>query len=132
MPTQREHLALDSGFVAQGYCMPCFTDREVAQAHERIAMQQALGLDVRWVDGDEFDALNPAVAPGPHLGSSYAPGDGYIDPPRNVLAYTAALFTAASRCASGTAFTGLRGLDGGGVSVVRHRRRDRSRPDASC
>ena len=73
-------------------------------------MQQALGLDVRWVDADEFDALNPAVAPGRTLGSSYAPGDGYIDPPRNVLAYTSALVSSGVEVHEGTAFTGLRGL----------------------
>jgi len=115
--TQHEHLALHSGFVAQGYCMPCFTDREVAQAHERIAMQQALGLDVWWVDGDQFDALNPAVAPGRTLGSSYAPGDGYIDPPRNVLAYTSALVSSGVEVHEGTAFTGLE-ASGGGVTAV--------------
>ena len=38
-------------------------------------------------------SMNPAMARGQTLGGSYAPGDGYIDPPRNVLAYTAALFT---------------------------------------
>ena len=37
------------------------------------------------------------MARGMTLGGSYAPGDGYIDPPRNVLAYTAALFTAGVR-----------------------------------
>jgi len=26
---QRDELPLDSGFVAQGYCMPCFTEGEV-------------------------------------------------------------------------------------------------------
>jgi sarcosine oxidase subunit beta len=114
---QREHLAVDSGFVAQGYCMPCFTDDEVAQAQERIAMQQGLGLDVRWVEADEFDALNPAVAPGRTLGSSYAPGDGYIDPPRNVLAYTAAIVTGGVDVHEGTAFTGFE-ASGAAVSVV--------------
>jgi sarcosine oxidase, subunit beta len=115
--TQREHLALDSGFVAQGYCMPCFTQTEVEQAHERIAMQQALGLDVSWVDGDHFDALNPAVAPGRTLGSSYASGDGYIDPARNVLAYTSALVSSGVEVHEGTAFTGYE-ASGGEVSVV--------------
>src|SRR4029079_7445642 len=47
---QQEVLGIDSGFVAQGYFMPCFTEAEVDQAHRRIAMQQGLGLDVRWVD----------------------------------------------------------------------------------
>ena len=38
---QQDRLGIDSGFVAQGYFMPCFTEAEVAQAHARIAMQQA-------------------------------------------------------------------------------------------
>ena len=104
---QRERLGIDSGFVAQGYFMPCFSEREVADARARIAMQQSLGLDVRWVDPDELDELNPAMGPGMTMGGSYAPGDGYIDPPRNVLAYTAALFTSGVRVLEHTAFTGL-------------------------
>ena len=75
------------------------------------------GLDVRWVDADEFDALNPAVAPGRTLGSSYAPGDGYIDPPRNVLAYTVGPGHSGVEVHEGTAFTGLE-TAGGRVSVV--------------
>jgi sarcosine oxidase subunit beta len=114
---QHEHLSVDSGFVAQGYCMPCFTDLEVLQAHERIAMQQGLGLDVWWVDADEFDARNPTVAPGRTRGSSYAPGDGYIDPPRNVLAYTSAMMAAGVEVHEGTAFTGFE-TSGSDVSVV--------------
>jgi len=104
---QREELGLDSGFVPQGYFMPCFSDAEVEQAHTRIAMQQQLGLDVRWVGPEEFDGMNPAVRPGQTLGASYAAEDGYLDPPRNVLAYTAALVTAGVRVCEGTAFTGL-------------------------
>jgi len=104
---QQERLGIDSGFVAQGYFMPSFSEGEVAEAHDRIAMQRALGLDVRWVGPDELDDLNPAMARGETLGGSYAPGDGYIDPPRNVLAYTAALFTSGVRVLERTAFTGL-------------------------
>jgi sarcosine oxidase, subunit beta len=104
---QRERLGIDSGFVAQGYFMPCFSDREVAEARDRIAMQQRHGLDVRWVGPDELDDLNPSMARGMTMGGSYAPGDGYIDPPRNVLAYTTALFTSGVRVLEHTAFTGL-------------------------
>jgi sarcosine oxidase subunit beta len=115
---QQERLGIDSGFVAQGYFMPCFNDGEVEQARRRIAMQQALGLDVRWVNADEMDAMNPALAPGLTLGASYAAGDGYLDPPRNVLAYTTALFMGRVRVCERTAFTGLV-LDGGRVAGVR-------------
>ena len=115
--SQHERLGIDSGFVAQGYFMPCFSDREVAEAEARIAMQQGLGLDVRWVGPDELDGMNPAMADGRTLGGSYAPGDGYIDPPRNVLAYTAALFTSGVQVVEHTAFTGLL-REGGRVTGV--------------
>jgi sarcosine oxidase, subunit beta len=115
---QQELLGIDSGFVAQGYFMPCFADAEVARAHERIAMQQSLGLDVHWVGSDEVDSMNPAMAPGQTLGASYAEGDGYIDPPRNVLAYTAAVFGAGVRVCERTAFSGLM-AEGGRVTGVR-------------
>ena len=114
---QRDELVIDSGFVEQGYCMPCFSAAEVVAAHDRIAMQQRLGLDVRWLEPAEFDELNPSVAPGLTLGSSYAPGDGWIDPPRNVLAYTAALVTSGVEVHEGVAFTGL-GTAGGAVTTV--------------
>ena len=111
--SQRERLRIDSGFVAQGYFDAVLQPSDkVAEAHDRIAMQQALGLDVRWVDSDEFDEMNPAMATGMTLGGSYAADDGYIDPPSNVLAYTAALFARrGARSSSVPAFTGLH-LDG--------------------
>ncbi len=115
---QAAELGIDSGFVAQGYYMPCFTPDEVAQAHRRIAMQQSCGLDVSWVGPEEFDAGNVNLAPGRTLGASYAAGDGYIDPPRNVLAYTAALFTAGVEVQERTAMTGLV-VAGGRVTGVR-------------
>ena len=60
---QRDHYPLDSGFVAQGYLMPCFTEAEVAAAHDRIALQRSLGLDVEWLDPDEIDRRATGLAP---------------------------------------------------------------------
>ena len=114
---QHDVLGIDSGFVAQGYFMPCFSEREVAEARSRISMQRQLGLDVRWVGPDELDGLNPAMAPGRTMGGSYAPGDGYIDPPRNVLAYTTALFAAGVDVRERTAFVGLAPGSGAVVAV---------------
>jgi sarcosine oxidase subunit beta len=115
--SQRDLLGIDSGFVEQGYFMPCFTEAEVGPARARIEMQQRVGLDVRWVEPAEFDAMNPAMADGMTLGSSYAAGDGYIDPPTNVLAYTAALFAAGVGVFEHTAFTGLDLADGSVVGA---------------
>src|SRR6185437_10900944 len=115
---QAAELGIDSGFVAQGYHMPAFSPAEVSTAKARIAMQQECGLDVTWLEPDAYDAANPNVAPGRTMGASFAAGDGYIDPPRNVLAYTAALFMAGVDVRERTPMTGLV-LDGGRVTGVR-------------
>src|SRR5215472_288925 len=47
---QREEIGTDSGFVAQGYLLPCFTEAEVDAARQRMAMQVSLGIAVRWLD----------------------------------------------------------------------------------
>jgi sarcosine oxidase subunit beta len=112
-----ERFPLDCGFVAQGYLMPCFTDAEVQQAHERIALQRTLGLEVEWLSGADIDARDTGLAPGATLGASYAPGDGYIDAPRNVLAYAAALTACGVEVRERCAFTGLRTTGGRVVGV---------------
>ena len=115
--SQRDRYPLDSGFVAQGYLMPCFTDAEVSAAHDRIALQRSLGLDVEWWDGDEVDRRATGLAPGATRGASYAAGDGYIDAPRNVLAYTAALVALGVEVREHRSFTGLRVEGGRAVGV---------------
>ena len=112
-----DRFPLDCGFVAQGYLMPCFTDAEVEQAHERIALQRTLGLEVEWLSGAAIDDRRTGLAEGATLGASYAPGDGYIDAPRNVLAYTAALTAHGVDVRERCAFTGLRRAGGRVVGV---------------
>ena len=99
---QRDELGIDSGFVEQGYCMPCFTDgrgRRGARADRHAA--------ARWGSTCAGSSRTSSTSSTRRsrractLGSSYAPGDGYIDPPRNVLAYTAALVTQRRRGARG-------------------------------
>jgi sarcosine oxidase subunit beta len=112
-----DRFPLDCGFVAQGYLMPSFTDAEVAQAHERIALQRTLGLEVEWLSGADIDDRQTGLAQGACLGASYAPGDGYIDAPRNVLAYTAALTACGVDVRERCTFTGLRTAGGRVVGV---------------
>ncbi|MGH9170949.1 MAG: NAD(P)/FAD-dependent oxidoreductase [Acidimicrobiales bacterium] len=104
---QGDELGIDSGFVAQGYFMPAFDEASVAVGLSRVAMQQGLGLDVAWLSPEEAAPFNPTLAPGSHLGGSYAAGDGYLDPPRNVLAYGAALAGAGVELLERTEFLGL-------------------------
>jgi sarcosine oxidase subunit beta len=112
-----DRFPLDCGFVAQGYLMPCFTESEVHQAHDRIALQRSLGLQVEWLSSDDLDAQHNGLASGVTLGASFAPGDGYIDAPRNVLAYTAALVAQGVDVRERCTFTGLRTQGGRVVGI---------------
>jgi len=104
---QREEIGIDSGFTPQGYLLPCFTEDDVVAARERMAMQNALGLPVRWLEPDEVDRLNPTLAPGLTRGGTFCADDGYLTPPRNVTAYAVALAVSGVEVREHTAFTGL-------------------------
>jgi sarcosine oxidase, subunit beta len=114
---QQDELGIDSGFTPQGYLLPCFTDTDVAAARERMAMQVALGLSVRWLEPGQVDALNPTLAPGLTLGGTYCAEDGYLHPPRNVVAYAVALKVSGVQLREAVTFTGL-ALDGDRVTGV--------------
>jgi sarcosine oxidase, subunit beta len=115
--SQHEELGFDSGFTEQGYLLPCFTVADVAPARERLAMQSALGVPVRWLEPDEVDSVNPTLAPGQTLGGTFCAQDGYITPPRNVTAYTVALRRSGVDVREHVAFTGLAGSGAGGSRV---------------
>jgi sarcosine oxidase, subunit beta len=117
---QRAEIGTDSGFVQQGYLLPCFTPAEVEAAQARITMQQSLGLPVRWLTSAGVDAINPTMAPGCTLGATYCEQDGYITPPRNVAAYTAALVGSGVVVAERTRFCGL-SASASGVDVATSR-----------
>jgi sarcosine oxidase subunit beta len=115
---QRDELGTNSGFTEQGYLLPCFTPGDVAAARERMAMQSALGVPVRWLEPDEVDAVNPTLAPGQTLGGTFCAQDGYITPPRNVAAYTVALNRSGVEVGEQVAFRGLTsGPAGSGIAV---------------
>ena len=117
---QHEELGTDSGFRELGYLILAVTEDDERAGRDRVAMQVAAGLDVRWVDAAEAAALNPTLAPDGHRGGSFLETDGHIDPPRNVRAYSLAMQQAGVELRERTAFTGLRTepLPGGGRRVV--------------
>ena len=70
-------------------------------------MQQANGLDVRWLDATEAAATAVTLAPTGHRGGSYIATDGAIDPPRTSGAYSLAMQAAGVELRERTAFTAL-------------------------
>jgi sarcosine oxidase subunit beta len=105
--SQSERYGTDSGFQGRGYVILAVNAADERNAHERIAMQRATGLDARWVDADEVRSLIPAMGPSGFRGGSYAATDGWVDPPRNVRAYSLAMQQRGIDVREGTAFLGL-------------------------
>src|SRR5262249_10128651 len=105
--SQPKRFGTDSGFRELGYLILAVTDEDEQAARERIAMQQAAGLPVRWLSPGEAAALDPTLSPDGIRGASYLATDGHIDPPRNVRAYGLAMQAAGVELRERTAFTGL-------------------------
>jgi sarcosine oxidase subunit beta len=104
----------DSGFRELGYLILAVTEDDERTGRERVAMQQAAGLtDVRWLEAPEAVAVARTLAPRGHRGGSYREGDGHIDPPRNVRAYSLAMQRAGIEVRERTAFSALRTSDDG-------------------
>ena len=115
---KQQHLfGTDSGFREMGYVILAGTKAEEKAAHERIAMQRETGLDVRWAEPKEIRDLNPTMAETGYRGGSYVANDGFVDPPRNVRAYTLAMQQHGVQLRERTPFVGLR-TNGGHATGV--------------
>jgi sarcosine oxidase, subunit beta len=117
---QASLIGTDSGFRQLGYLILAVTEDDERAGRERVAMQQGEGLDVRWVSAEEATQLIPTLSPDGHRGGSYLATDGFIDPPRNVRAYSLAMQKAGVELREQTALTGLltEPLDGGRRRVI--------------
>jgi sarcosine oxidase, subunit beta len=105
---QQAAYGTDSGFRELGYLILAVTEEDERAGRERVAMQQAEGLGVRWLDAAEATATAVTLSPDGHRGGSYIDTDGAIDPPRNVRAYGLAMQRAGVELRERTTFTGLR------------------------
>jgi glycine/D-amino acid oxidase-like deaminating enzyme len=106
--SQRERYGTDSGFRELGYLILATDEAQEREAKDRVEMQRAAGLtDVRWVDAAEAAGVNPTLDPATFRGGTYAPGDGCVDPPRNVRAYSLAMQRAGVDVRERTPFLGI-------------------------
>ena len=132
---QQAAYGTDSGFRELGYLILAVTDEDERAGRERVAMQQAQGLDVEWLDAAQAAAKAVTLAPHGHRGGSFIATDGAIDPPRNVRAYSLAMQAAGVELRERTTFTGIRTVAAraaDGASSPSRPTPASSRPNASC
>jgi glycine/D-amino acid oxidase-like deaminating enzyme len=116
--SQRERYGTDSGFRELGYLILATDDTQEREAIARVQMQREAGLDVRYIQAEEAAGLNPTLEPSAFRGATYAPGDGCVDPPRNVCAYSLAMQQVGVELRERTPFLGVRSRSDGTVIGV--------------
>ena len=117
--SMQERYGTDSGFRELGYLILATDASQEQEAIARVEMQHAAGLaSVRYVDAPGAARLNPTLDPGEFRGATYAPGDGCVDPPRNVRAYSLAMQEAGVELLERTPFLGVRSRNDGTVIGV--------------
>jgi sarcosine oxidase, subunit beta len=116
--SQGERYGTDSGFRELGYLILTTDDTQEREAIARVQMQREAGLDVRYIQAEEAAGLNPTLDPSAFRGATYAPGDGCVDPPRNVRAYSLAMQQVGVELRERTPFLGVRSRSDGTVIGV--------------
>ncbi len=107
--------------------MPCFTAAEVPPPTSASRCNACSAWTSSGSEPDELDRTGTGLAPGVRARRVVRAGDGYIDAPRNVLAYTAALVALRRRrprartvhrvCTDPTASTPPYGSSGGDIDA---------------
>lgn len=105
--SQADRYGTDSGFRQCGYHLLAVSEWEAADGRERVAMQRAAGLEVEWHEPAAVAARNPTIDPATIAGASWCETDGYIDPPRNVRAYSLAMLRRGVELRERTPVTGV-------------------------
>jgi sarcosine oxidase subunit beta len=75
-----QELDYETEFAQGGYLILAYTEEEVEQYRKNVAMQQKLGLDVRFVDAKEAREIAPHLNVDGILCATYCPSDGSANP----------------------------------------------------
>lgn len=100
--TFADRFGLDIGLRQVGYLFLCRSEVELAAVEDSVRLQNRLGCDSRMVTPAEAAEVNPLLDPGPLLGASFSPRDGYAEPARVVEGYARAATLLGVRCCEHT------------------------------
>jgi sarcosine oxidase subunit beta len=78
--TWKEVYGDDIEWYRGGYSFVAYREREERALKELLDVQQAFGLDIRWLDRDELLQVIPDLNPQDLIGGTYSPDDGSASP----------------------------------------------------
>jgi sarcosine oxidase subunit beta len=113
----KEELGQEINFRKCGYLFVLTEERQVQIFHHNVEMQRSLGVETRWLSGDEVRRRLPLMSFDDALAGTFNPGEGLVDPNSVVSGYVAAAQRLGASLATGTRATGIR-IQGGRVQAV--------------
>ena len=78
--TWKETYGDDIEWYQGGYSFVAYREREERVLKDLLKIQQAYGLDIRWLDRDDLLEVIPDLQPERLIGGTYSPGDGAASP----------------------------------------------------
>ncbi|MBV9544776.1 MAG: FAD-binding oxidoreductase, partial [Chloroflexi bacterium] len=88
-PALADELGMPTGFVQGGHLHVVESEADLDALRERVAREQAAGMNVRMVDTPAIRDLAPALSESA-LAGAYTPDDGQANPPMTTRAFAAA------------------------------------------
>jgi glycine/D-amino acid oxidase-like deaminating enzyme len=119
--TFADRFGIDIGLRQVGYLFLCRSEAELAAVEASVRLQNRLGYNSRMVTPAKAGEINPMLDPGPLLGASFSPRDGYAEPARVVEGYARAATQLGVRCCEHTEVLEL-ATDATGAHQVRTQR----------
>lgn len=110
-------LGADPGFEPCGYLLVTAEADEMAAFARNVAMQRALGVDVRAVTPAEIAGIHPWLAVDDLVGGAFCPTDGVAGPAEVTAAFARRARELGVRIHEGCAVTGIRAAAGRVLSV---------------
>ncbi|MFQ5857125.1 MAG: FAD-dependent oxidoreductase [Anaerolineae bacterium] len=117
-PSLSDELGVDLEYTQRGNLRLVEIPDHIRPMQEDIARQQALGLDVRWLEPEEVVELVPALKRESIFGASFCPTDGHVNPFRLVTGFYQAAGRGGLRVLTGCEVQAIRPTDAG-EAVVR-------------
>ena len=96
--TFADRFGIDIGLCQVGYLFLCRSEAELAAVEASVRLQNRVGCNSRMVTPAQACEINPMLDPGPLLGASFSPRDGYCEPARVVEGYARAAAQLGVRC----------------------------------
>ncbi len=70
----------DIGWMSNGYSFPAYEEQDEIKLKELMVLQQQFGLNIQWVNADDYQKLVPGITKEGLRGATYSPDDGSCSP----------------------------------------------------